>query len=60
MFWKYLANFRSVAWLNLFGENINGKLFAVCDDSYLHNAHTDVVPSVKKRIYMYMSGEIRA
>jgi hypothetical protein len=36
MFWKNLANFRSVAWLNLFWENIDGKLFAVCDDSYLH------------------------
>jgi len=29
LFWKYLVNNRSEAWLNLFWENINGKLFAV-------------------------------
>ncbi len=29
LLWKYLADIRSMAWLNLFWENINGKLFAV-------------------------------
>jgi hypothetical protein len=30
LFWKYLVDIRSEAWLNLFWENINGKFFAVC------------------------------
>jgi hypothetical protein len=29
LFWKYLVDIRSEAWLNLFGEYINRKLFAV-------------------------------
>ncbi len=29
LFWKYLVDIRSEAWLNLFGEYINIKLFAV-------------------------------
>jgi hypothetical protein len=29
LFWKYLVDFRSEAWLNLFWEYINGKLFTV-------------------------------
>jgi hypothetical protein len=28
LFWKYLVDIRSESWLNLFWENINGKLFA--------------------------------
>ncbi len=29
LFWKYLVDIKSEAWLHLFGEYINGKLFAV-------------------------------
>jgi hypothetical protein len=29
MIWKYLFDIRSEAWLNLFWEYMNGKLFAV-------------------------------
>ncbi len=29
VFWKYLVDIRSEAWLNLFWEYLNGKLFAV-------------------------------
>jgi hypothetical protein len=29
LFWKYLVDIRSDAWLNLSWEYINGKLFAV-------------------------------
>ncbi len=29
LFWKYVVDIRSEAWLNLFWEYINGKLFAV-------------------------------
>jgi hypothetical protein len=29
LFWKYIVDIRSDAWLNVFGEYINGKLFAV-------------------------------
>ena len=29
MFWKYLVDIESEAWLNLFWQYINGKLFAV-------------------------------
>ncbi len=29
LFWKYLVNIRSEAWLNFFGKYINGKLFEV-------------------------------
>jgi hypothetical protein len=29
LFWKYLVDIRSEAWLNLIWEYINGKLFAV-------------------------------
>ena len=30
LFWKYLVDIRNEAWLNLFSEYLNGKLFAVC------------------------------
>ncbi len=29
LFWKYLVDIRREAWLNLFWEHINGKLFAL-------------------------------
>jgi hypothetical protein len=29
LFWKYLVDIESEAWLNLFWQYINGKLFAV-------------------------------
>ncbi len=29
LFWKYLVDIKSEAWLNLFGKYINGKLFAM-------------------------------
>jgi hypothetical protein len=30
LFWKYLVDTGNEAWLNLFWDYINGKLFAVC------------------------------
>ncbi len=35
LFWKYLVDIRSEAWLNLFCELINGKLFAVHTGQYI-------------------------
>jgi hypothetical protein len=33
-FWKYLVDSRSEAWLNIFWEHINGKVFAVYIDFF--------------------------
>jgi len=41
LFWKYLVDLRSEAWLNLFWEYINGKLFAVYIDGAIPSVDDD-------------------
>jgi hypothetical protein len=54
LFWKYFVDSRREAWLNIFWEYINGKLFAVWPDNRTVQKYTSTItPSYLGKLVLY-------